>query len=55
MNLKENIRKVLREEEKKKDLSVPIKKLVDLYMEKHEDKKYVCGYEFGMGKFAVKN
>ena len=55
MNIKETIRKVLREEEKKKDLSVPIKKLVDLYMENHKDKKYVCGYEFGMGKFAVKN
>ena len=55
MNLKETIRKVLREEEKKKDLSVPIKKLVDLFLEQSKDKDYICGYDLGLGKFAIKH
>jgi len=55
MNLQETIRKVLKEEEKKKNLSVPLKKLIEYFLRSSEEKEYICDYKLELGKFATKN
>ena len=40
---------------KKKDFEPILRKLINHFLEKNPNKKYVCGYEIGLGKFATKH
>lgn len=55
MNIQETIIRILSEEEKKKDLSVPVKKLIEYFLMQSKDKEYVCDYKLELGKFATKH
>lgn len=52
MKLKETIKKVLREEDEKKDLSKIIKRIVDTFLEDNDpEKEYITNYELRVHRF----
>jgi hypothetical protein len=54
MNIRETIKKVLKEDEKKSLFRV-VTKLIDYFLLKNDVEKYICDYKLEPGKFAIKN
>lgn len=54
MNIKENIRKVLKEDEIK-SLFRPITTIIEYFLSTDDVEKYVCDYKLEPGNFATKN